>query len=157
MPRAGFTAIHAGRIRFGRDGRWSCDGEPVENRAICRLYSQAMTVDADGTARLELGDDRAVVEVEDTPWVVVGIDGLPETGFTIRLNDESTEPLDASSLRVGPGNVLYCRVKRGAHEARFLRTAYYELTRWLEADAGGGCVLRSGATEVRLPIGAAAR
>ena len=44
MPRAGFTAIHAGRIRFGKDGRWYCDGEPIANRAICRLYARAMTV-----------------------------------------------------------------------------------------------------------------
>ena len=45
MARAGFTAIHAGRIRFGKDGRWYCDGEPIANQAICRLYARTMTVD----------------------------------------------------------------------------------------------------------------
>ena len=49
MARAGFTAIHSGRIRFGKDGRWYCDDEPIPNRAICRLYAKAMTIDADGS------------------------------------------------------------------------------------------------------------
>ena len=136
MARAGFTAIHSGRIRFGKDGRWYCDGEVIPNKAICRLYARAMTVDDDGTARLQLGDDRAMVDVEDTPWVVVQVEGEPRRGFEVLLNDETLEPLDPATLRIGPGNVLYCRVKGGRHEARFLRPAYYELAR--HADTEGG-------------------
>ena len=149
MARAGFTAIHSGPITFGRDGRWYCDGEPIRNRAICRLYARAMTVDAGGTARLQLGEERATVRLEDTPWVVVGVDGDPARGFVVRLNDETSEPLDVTSLRIGPAHVLYCRVKR-RHEARFLRPAYYALMRHVEPDDGGG-VLRAGAARVRLP------
>jgi len=136
MARAGFTAIHSGRIRFGKDGRWYCDGEVIPNKAICRLYARAMTVADDGTARLQLGEDRAVVDVEDTPWVVVQVEGEPRRGFEVLLNDETLEPLDPATLRVGPENVLYCRVKGGRHEARFLRSAYYELVR--HADTEGG-------------------
>jgi len=33
MARAGFTAIHSGRIKFGKDGRWYCDGE-MPSRAM---------------------------------------------------------------------------------------------------------------------------
>jgi len=149
VARSGFTAIHSGPITFGRDGRWYCDGEPIRNRAICRLYARAMTVDPDGTARLQLGEERAMVRLEDTPWVVVGVDGDPARGFVVRLNDETSESLDATSLRIGPDHVLYCRVK-GSHEARFLRPAYYALMRHVEPDEGGG-VLRAGATRVRLP------
>ena len=132
MPRAGFTAIHSGRITFGKDGRWYCDGEVIPNKAICRLYARAMTIGDDGVARLQLGEDRAQVTIEDTPWVVVQVDGDPVAGFSILLNDETREPLDPTSLRVGDGNVLYCRVKGGRHEARFLRPAYYELMRHTE-------------------------
>jgi hypothetical protein len=149
VARSGFTAIHSGPITFGRDGCWYCDGEPIRNRAICRLYARAMTVEPDGTACLRVGEERAMVRLEDTPWVVVAVDGDPARGFVVRLNDETSEPLDVTSLRVGPEHVLYCRVK-GRHEARFLRPAYYALMRHVEPDQNGG-VLRAGTARVRLP------
>ena len=149
MPRAGFTAIHSGRITFGKDGRWYCDGEVIPNKAICRLYARAMTVGADGVARLELGEDRAQVALEDTPWVVVQVEGDARNGFQVLLNDETFEPLDPATLRVGAGNVLYCRVK-GGHEARFLRPAYYELMRHAESAPGDRLVLAVGGRRVTL-------
>ena len=141
MVRAGFTAISSGKIRFGKDGRWYSDDEPIPNRAICRLFSRTLIVQPDGRARLELGEDKADVIVEDTPWVVTAVDGDPARGFTVVLNDETREPLEPASLRVGAENVLYCRVKDGRHEARFLRPAYYELVRHAETGAGGEVVL----------------
>jgi hypothetical protein len=149
MARAGFTAIHSGRIRFGRDGRWYCDGEVIPNQAICRLYSRAMTVGDDGVARLQLGEDRATVDVEDTPWVVVQVEGDAARGFAVRLNDDTTEPLDPATLRIGADHVLYCRVKGGRHEARFLRPAYYELMRHTETE-GGRLVLPVSARRIAL-------
>jgi hypothetical protein len=142
MPRAGFTAIHSGTIRFGKDGRWYCDGEPITNPAICRLYARAMTIAPDGTARLELGEDRAAVDVEDTPWVVRRVDGAPVTGYRVTLNDDSVEPLDLATLRVGGSNVLYCRVK-GSIAARFLRPAYYQLMAHAEPASDGRVLLRA--------------
>ena len=150
MARAGFTAISSGKIRFGKDGRWYTDDEPIPNRAICRLFSRTLTVLPDGRARLELGEDKADVIVEDTPWVVTGVEGDPRRGFTLVLNDETREPLDARSLRVGAEQVLYARVKEGRHEARFLRPAYYQLVRWVETASSGDFVLPVGAE--RVPI-----
>ena len=151
MARTGFTAIHSGRITFGKDGRWYCDDEVIPNRAICRLYARAMTIGEDGIARLELGEDKTDVTVEDTPWVVVQVEGEPGRGFHVLLNDETMEPLDPSTLRVGADNVLYARVKGGRHEARFLRPAYYELMRHTEPDADGRLVLPIGGRRVILP------
>jgi hypothetical protein len=150
MARAGFTAISSGRIRFGKDGRWYSDDEPIPNRAICRLFSRALQVSADGRARLELGEDRAEVIVEDTPWVVTAVEGTPPAGFTIVLNDETRELLDPDSLTVGPGHVLYCRVKGGGHRARFLRPAYYALVRHAETGPDGTVVLPVGTRRVAL-------
>jgi hypothetical protein len=150
MARAGFTAIQSGRITFGKDGRWYCDGEPIPNQAICRLYARAMTVDADGTARLELGEDRARVDVEDTPWVVVQVDGDPRHGFALLLNDGTREPLDPTTLAVGADHVLYARAKPGRHRVRFLRPAYYELMRHAEPDADGHPTLRVGDRRVAI-------
>ena len=153
MARAGFTAISSGKIRFGRDGLWYSDDEPIPNRAICRLFSRALRVLPDGRGRLELGEDKADVAIEDTPWVVTAVEGDPARGFTLVLNDETREPLDPRALRVGAENVLYSRVKGGAHEARLLRPAYYELMRHAEPAAGGGVVLRAAgvATTLGLP------
>ncbi|HJQ84573.1 MAG TPA: DUF1285 domain-containing protein [Candidatus Binatia bacterium] len=151
MARAGFTAISSGKIRFGKDGRWYSDDEPIPNRAITRLFSRTLIVLPDGRARLELGEDRADVAIEDTPWVVTGVEGDPAHGFTVLLNDETREPLDPASLRVGSENVLYCRVKGGRHEARFLRPAYYDLVRHAEPASDGAIVLPVGDRRVTLP------
>ena len=151
MARAGFTAIHSGRIKFGKDGRWYCDDEPIPNRAICRLYAKAMTIDPDGTARLRLGEDKAEVTIEDTPWVVTQVEGDPRRGFGVLLNDETLEPLDPTTLRVGTEDVLYCRVKGGRHDARFLRPAYYELMRFAVPGPGDRLELPVGGR--RIPLG----
>jgi uncharacterized protein len=154
MARAGFTAISSGKIKFGKDGRWYSDDEPIPNRAINRLFSRTLKVLPDGRAWLELGEDKADVLIEDTPWVVTSVDGDPAHGFAVVLNDETREPLDPASLRIGPGHVLYCRVKDGRHEARFLRPAYYELMRHAEP-AADGVVLAVGRRRVKLGAGRA--
>ena len=151
MARAGFTAISSGKIKFGKDGLWYSDDEVIPNQAIRRLFSRTLIVSPEGRARLELGEDKADVIIEDTPWVVTRVDGDASSGFRVTLNDETVEPLDPASLRIGVDNVLYCRVKNAAHEARFLRPAYYELTRHAETDAGGEAVLRVAGRTIRIP------
>ncbi len=150
MARAGFTAISSGKITFGRDGRWYSDDEPIPNRAIQRLFSRTLKILPDGRGRLELGEDKADVIVEDTPWVVTAVEGDPAAGFTVVLNDETRESLDPGSLRVGAACVLYCRVK-ATHEARFLRPAYYQLMRHAETGPGDQIVLPVGGRRVTIP------
>jgi len=53
-------------------------------------------------------------------------------------------------LRIGAENVLYCRVKGGAHEARWLRPAYYDLMRHAETGPGAEVVLPVGGRRIRL-------
>ena len=151
MARAGFTAITSGALRFGRDGQWYTDDEVIGNPAICRLFSRALQVSADGRARLELGGEKADVIIEDTPWVVTAVEGTPASGFTVVLNDDSREALDATSLAIGAAHVLYCRVKGGPHRARFLRPAYYALMAHVEPGPGGTFALRAGERRVTLP------
>jgi hypothetical protein len=109
----------------------------------------------DGRGRLEIGEDKADVVIEDTPWVVTAVDGDPQSGFAVVLNDDTREPLDPATLVVGRDDVLYCRVKGGAYEARFLRPAYYALMRHAESAPGVGAVLAIGRR--RVPIAARAR
>ncbi len=149
MARAGFYAIESHRIRFGRDGEWYSDGERIANRAIAQLFSRCVTRDAAGGYQLRMGDERATLEVEDTPFVIRQIDGDLEHGIVVELNDETREPLDPGTLRCGTDDALYCRVKRGEYEARFLRPAHYALAA-LALPHGEGFALEIGGR--RYPI-----
>ena len=151
MARAGFTAISSGRISFRKDGLWYSDDEVIPNRAIRRLFSKTLRILPDGRARLELGEDTADVIVEDTPWVVTAVEGSPARGFTLVLNDETREPLDPHTLRVGADDVLYARAKNGRHEVRFLRPAYYQLVRHVETGPGGAIVLPVAGRRIAIP------
>ncbi len=48
MAKAGFWAIESHTIRFGRDGRWYADQEPIVNDRIARLFSQHVRRGDDG-------------------------------------------------------------------------------------------------------------
>ena len=127
MAGAGFYAIESHTIRFGKDCRWYADGEIITNERIAALFSRHVTRGDDGAFWLVVGDERARIEVEDTPFVVVRVDGDPERGFRIGLNDDSSEPLTGDSLRLDEDDVLSCSVKDGRYRARFLRPAQIEL------------------------------
>ena len=134
MPKAGFWAIESHIIRFGRDGRWYADDEPIANPRIADLFARHVTRAEDGSWWLRIGDERAKIVVDDTPWVVTRVDGDPQRGFRITLNDGSSEDLAPASLALGDEDVLYCDVKSGAHRARFLRPAQSELLGHVTSD-----------------------
>ena len=105
---------------------------------------------------IDVGVDRQPVTVQDTPLVVASLSGDPQGGFTVETNDGVRSALDCSTLRIGPDNVLYCDVERGERgrmNARFLRSAYYDLARWIEDD-GTGPSLRCGTARHRLAAAA---
>ncbi|MEB2284932.1 MAG: hypothetical protein B6D46_12125 [Polyangiaceae bacterium UTPRO1] len=136
MAPAGFWAIASGKISFRRDGRWYNDDEPIDNARIAKLFSRCLRETADGRWQIAMADERAFVEVHDTPWVVTSVGGDAARGYTLRLNDDSEEPLDPGSLSVGEANVLYARVKDGRYRARFLRPAYYRIAPAIVERAG---------------------
>jgi hypothetical protein len=136
MARAGFYAIESGKISFRRDGNWYTDDERIDNPRIALLFSRSVKRNPDGSYYLQVAEERAPIEVEDTPYVVKTVAENDKGGFVIVTNDDETETLDPFTLEVGPSNVLYCRVKGGAFRARFLRTAYYHLSNYFSADEG---------------------
>jgi len=138
MARAGFYTVEAGKISFRRDGHWYVDEERIDNPRIALLFSRSVGRAPDGSYFLQVGDERALITVEDTPYVVKSIKGDAHQGFSLVLNDETVERLDPGSLSIGADNVLYCLVKQGQHRARFLRPAYYHLSQSLHADDNGG-------------------
>lgn len=143
MPQAGFWAVSSGKISFRGDGRWYSDDEPINNGRIAKLFSRCLKQTEDGRWQIAMADERAFVDVHDTPWVVTGVGGNRTDGFIVRLNDDSEEPLDPSTLTVGDANVLYTRVKNGRYPARFLRPAYYQLAPAI-SERNGRFVLEAG-------------
>jgi hypothetical protein len=76
------------------------------------------------------------VEVEDAPYSVLRLE--PEgDGFALILNDLSREALDPATLRLGAGDVPYCRVKGGKFAARLSRAAAWQLLQQMEPGAAG--------------------
>ena len=144
MPAAGFYAIESHTIRFGRDGEWYSDGERIANQRIADLFSRCVRRSSQGGFMLQMGDERAPLEVEDTPFVVRQIEGDRERGFMLVLNDGTHEALDPAGLRSGPDNALYCRVKAGEYEARLLRPAYYALAQSVKVCTDGRFALNVG-------------
>ncbi len=127
MARAGFWAVESAPIRFGRDGRWYSGDDIIANPRIDALFSRHLRRAADGSFWLEIADERACVEIEDTPFVVRHVDPEPEGGFALLLNDGTREPLPAEGLELGSDGVLRCSIKNGLYQARFLRAAQIEL------------------------------
>lgn len=147
MARAGFYAIHNSHIRFGKDGRWYADGEPIVNQRIADLFSSHVRRSEEGGYMLEIGPERAPIEVDDTPYVVVGVDVQEDEGTArLELNDHTVEDLAPASLSIGADSVLYCRVKGGKEPARFLRPAYYQLAPFITESEGGRFELWLGGT-----------
>ncbi|HEV8716681.1 MAG TPA: DUF1285 domain-containing protein [Candidatus Binatia bacterium] len=156
MPKAGFWAIDPTRkISFGKDGWWYANDERIHNRRINTLFSQHLRKTPSGTYEIAIGWDKVAVEIEDTPYVVTRVTGDAEHGLTLRLNDESEELLDPTTLSVGPENVLYCLVKGREHTARFSRPAYYQLAAYIQEDATTGAfLLRLGNATYTIPASA---
>jgi hypothetical protein len=148
MPGVGLYAITNAKLRFGGDGRWYADGEPVVHKRLALLFSRHLRRKASGGYEVWINERyHADVEVEDTPCVVTAVslaNSCRSVGFTVQLHDGSSEPLDPDSLHVGAGNVLYCRVKGGSERARFLRPAYYQIAQFIEEAGSGQFRLRCG-------------
>ena len=136
MARAGFYAVESGKISFRHDGHWYNDEERIENPRIALLFSRSIRRNPDGSYVLQVADERAPITVEDTPYVVTGVEDDALGGFVTVTNDEVREALDPATLEVGDENVLYCRVKQGDERARFLRNAYYHLAENFLTDDG---------------------
>ena len=126
-------------IYIDREGRWFHRGAEMVHREFIRLFYKHMERDASGRCIISWSGDRCYVEVEDTPFVIRQVhyeEGIGEGGcrFILHLNDDTREVLRPETLSVGAENVLYTMVRKGVFPARFLRPAYYQLAKYVEAE-----------------------
>lgn len=116
-------------LRIDKEGRWFFRDEEITHRKTYLLYCRNLTRDESGRIILRIGGEQCPVEVEDAPFVVKTMEFVLKEGGELKaigliLNDETREPLQPETLRIGPDHVLYCRVRSGEFEARFSRGAY---------------------------------
>jgi len=119
-------------MRIDKEGRWFFQGEEITHRKTYLLYCRSLTRDDTGRIVLRVGREECPVEVEDAPFVVMTLEFVSrgpagEEEVWITLNDETREKLSPETLRIGPGNIPYCKVRNGLFEARFSRNAYQVL------------------------------
>lgn len=126
-------------IRVDKEGLWYYQGALMFRRDILEVFFQNLKRDEAGRYLVDMEGDSALIEVEDTPIVVETVVKHPrgdeaDERIEIFLSDFTSETLDPSTLRMSTENVLYCTIKKGAFEARFLRAAYYQIAEYIEHD-----------------------
>ena len=134
------------------EGRFRHRGEPITHaRTLAVLWASLSRAD-DGRYLVRIGRESGYVRLEDAPYGVRGVTFEP-AGPLAHLTDGTAEPLAADSLTVDGAGVLHCRVKAGAHRARFTRAAQVALGLALVEDpaAPGGYALEAGSA--RHPVG----
>ena len=138
-------------ITLTRNGIWIADGVEISHEPTRRLFARSLKRDDQGYS-LHVGRETKRINVEDTAYFVVRVDGEPAHGFELTLSDESRETLDPRTLSYRPGRLI-CRIKNekspDAEDAKFLHAPYFDLLRHLEEDAQGYFLKIGG---IRVPL-----
>jgi hypothetical protein len=129
-------------IRIDKEGIWFYKGNEMFRKDIVKLFYQNLKRDESGRYYIDLENDLASLEVEDTAYVVTAVYKLGSQAdgnerISVLLNDETQQELDCNSLRIGDDNILYCTVKTDGHGARFLRSSYYQIAEFFDYDDVG--------------------
>lgn len=129
-------------IRLDGEGRFFHDGELVEHAGMAEAFASWIDVHPiDGRFILNNGYDWTYFQVDDVPLFVRAL-RLDGDGVQLELSDANVEPLDLSSVELGPGGMVYCSVRGGRFRARLSRSAQLALAPYLSEDEAGRLVLR---------------
>ena len=135
-------------LRIDVNGDWFDDDQPVTHPGILASLRAGLRRDADGYfIRTRV---RIPVRVEDAPFVVERVEADGDTLHVI-LNDGSRTTVDPATVRIGRGDVPYCRARGREFDARLSRAAAFQLLGLVRYDAERGIgVLRLGDREYPL-------
>jgi hypothetical protein len=142
MPEGWEGKLPPCMIQVDVEGRLLHNGVPLIHPGILEMIYDSVCLE-DGVYLLRMDGRTCELEVADTFYVVRGVDPA-EGALRLEFNDGSSENLDPTSLWVGPGDVLYCRIKGGEHRARFLRPAYYQIAKFIEEQGDGFALVLGG-------------
>ena len=121
-------------LKIGRDGTWYYQNSPIGRKPLVKLFASVLRREADGHYYLVTPAERALVRVEDAPFMAVGMEvegSGQDQRLTFRTNvdDEVTAGAD-HPLRFRPerdGSFTPFVLVRDGLEARLDRPVYYEL------------------------------
>lgn len=141
-PSSGTAEIAPCEIHVDAEGDWYYEGNKITREDILELFYDNLHPTEDGQYLIEWQNQRCLLEVADTPFVIGSVDRAETRSnerILLRLRHISApEELDPAGLWVGAENVLYCRIRQGRWVARFSRPAYYQLAQWIEEDPQNG-------------------
>lgn len=120
-------------IVLTRNGIWLADGTEITHEPTRRLFARSLKKNEEGYF-LHIGRETKKIQVEDTAYFVQRLDGTAASGFTLLLNDETSEKLDPQTLDYRPGR-LTCKVKNQTEEAKFLHAPYFDLLKNLQENS----------------------
>ncbi|MCF8054317.1 MAG: DUF1285 domain-containing protein [Deltaproteobacteria bacterium] len=129
-------------ILIDKEGNWFYNGAEMFRKEILELFYAHLTRDDAGRYIIRINNDSSLIEVEDCAFVVKAfyldkIDGLDSS--YVLLSDGSQEEFVPESLKFSEDNVPYCKVKNGTFDARFSRSAYYQLAAAIAYDEDKQC------------------
>ena len=121
-------------MRIARDGTWFYCGSPIRRSALVKLFASVLRREPDGGYSLVTPVERGRIEVEDVPFLAVGLtvegDGREQKLiFHTNLDDIVTAGPD-NPLRVETatsGEPAPYILVRDNLEARLARTVFYDL------------------------------
>lgn len=120
-------------IILTKNGVWLSNGDEITHPGTLVGFSKNIYRNKNGyEIRIGQGEkqEKKQIQVEDTIYFVRALEGNPEDGFLLILNDGRKIPLEPTSLKYKPGR-LTCGVPHPnegtTEEAKFLSAAYYEL------------------------------
>lgn len=125
-------ALYGGEFRIDYNGQWFHDGEPINRKALAKLFAdRALVRDYNGNYYLKTPYEQYPVTVADVPFVVVGftedmgeIDLVTNMDDVIPLGPDHRLELRQESLR--GDTVPYVEVRKGLR-ARLSRSIFLEL------------------------------
>jgi hypothetical protein len=132
-------------LKIGRDGTWYYQDSPIGRKPLVKLFASVLRREADGHYYLVTPAERALVRVEEAPFMAVGMEvegGGRDQRLTFRTNvdDDVTAGAD-HPLRFRPerdGSFTPFVTVRDGLEARLDRPVYYELVELAVTKRGDG-------------------
>jgi len=127
--------------RIDGEGRWWYREVPLDPE-IARQFAQALVRLPDGRLRVLCEGEPCDVTCDRVPFIVrdLGIERDARGAvvrITLLLSGGLEEPLDPATLYLSEGDLLHCRVRGGAFEARFGNSAAMQFADALRAVPGG--------------------
>ncbi len=124
-------------------GRWFCEGNPVSDPDLFRILSRSLFARG-GAYFIRCEGETHPVRVADAPLWIRHIHAATNPDGTLReveieLEDGRREALRAETLSIGRGGTaLYVLATSRLLPARFGKSAYYEMARYLEQEEESG-------------------